>query len=87
MEKDTLLDEALSMLCVFGMNVSVGTVRWCGGNKYCEGEKHPSGLTGACGSNVQSIEGNLQEQGGGHRAECILNSKSQINCRSWRLGP
>lgn len=30
MEKDTLLDEALSMLCVFGMDVSVGTVRWCG---------------------------------------------------------
>lgn len=70
----------------FRVSERVGTLRWYRVINTVKMKKHP-GLTGRCGSNVQSVEGNLQEQRGRLKAEGILSSKSQRNCWSWGLGP
>lgn len=46
----------------FCVSERVETVKWYRVINTVKMKKHPSGLTGGCGSNVQSIEGNLQEQ-------------------------
>lgn len=67
-------------------------VRWCRIINTVRAKEHSTELAGGYGSNVQSLDGGVQGQGGGFKAGLetegvLLSPESQRNCRSGEVGP